>query len=62
MATIETSETDKFLDELRESCATNIFGAVAYLIAEFGLSRHEAQKVVIAWMNNFSERHPRAIR
>ena len=62
MATIETSETDKFLDELRESGVTNMFGAGPYLSEEFGLSRSEARAVVTAWMQNFSERHPRPIR
>ncbi len=62
MATIETSETDKFLDELRESGETNMFGAGPYLREEFGLSRSEARAIVTAWMQNFSERHPRAIR
>ena len=52
--TIEKTETDKFLNELRESGVTNMFGAGPYLIEEFGLSRREARKVVLDWMASYS--------
>lgn len=54
----ETKEHYEFLDELRESGATNMFGAGPYLQDEFGMNRREAGKVVVAWMESFSERHP----
>jgi hypothetical protein len=55
--------TDKhlvFLDNLRESGKTNMFGATPYLQKAFkNLTRDESVKVLSYWMNTFSERHPR---
>ncbi len=54
--TIEESESvteaDVFayLDTLRESGATNMFGAGQYLQWEFGLSRNEARDWLKKWM------------
>jgi hypothetical protein len=40
-----------FLDGLRESGATNMWGAVPYLMAEFPqLDRHMAKDIVAEWM------------
>ena len=44
-----------FLDVLRESGVTNMFGAAPYLQQEFGLTSKEARKVLAAWMNSFKE-------
>ena len=46
-----------FLDELRESGQTNMFGAAPYLADEFGLLRAEAQSVLKHWMQTFEARH-----
>ena len=43
-----------YLDELRESGVTNMFGAGEYLEAEFGMDRKEARIVLQLWMNQFS--------
>lgn len=49
----------EFLDELRESGETNMFGARPYLMRYFpGLSKEEAGDVLSYWMSSFSERHP----
>lgn len=48
----------EYLDNLRESGVTNMFGACPYLEEEFGLDRTEAMKVLAEWMNTFDERHP----
>lgn len=48
-----------FLDKLRESGVTNMFGAAPYLVEEFGVSRHEARDLLLNWMQTFKERHPR---
>jgi|SanBayMetagenome_1026888.scaffolds.fasta_scaffold242434_2 hypothetical protein len=50
-------QVNYFLDELRESGATNMFGAVPYIVEEFGFSRQEAQKFLVNWMQTFEERH-----
>lgn len=46
-----------YLDELRESGETNMYGAPAYLIGEFDFTRKEALDITSYWMDTFSERH-----
>jgi len=48
----------QYLDDLRESGVTNMFGAGAYLQRHFDLDATEAQEIVLAWMSTFDERHP----
>lgn len=43
-----------FLENLRRSGATNMFGAAPYLEAAFGLDRKEARKVLTEWMSNYN--------
>lgn len=47
-----------FLDNLRDSGVTNMFGAARYLQEEFGMSRLDSNKILKAWMETFKERHP----
>lgn len=55
-----TEEHLHYLDRLRESGVTNMFGAVPYILLEFpDLSKREAKQVLIYWMRTFTERHPR---
>jgi hypothetical protein len=51
-------EVNKFLDGLRESGDTNMFGAVPYLQKRFGFTRYEAYPHLIKWMETFGERYP----
>jgi len=44
-----------YLEELRQSGETNMFGASPYLQSEFGLGRREAIKVLSNWMENYDE-------
>lgn len=46
----------EFLDSLRESGATNMFGAAPYLQDAFGLDRYEAKDILLEWMQTFSQR------
>lgn len=46
-------EHKAFLDELRESGKTNMFGASQYLIWEFGLDKKEARAILSEWMSSF---------
>ena len=49
-----------FLDGLRESGRTNMFGAVPYLLNQFHeLDKTLAKKILTDWMKTFSDRHPR---
>jgi hypothetical protein len=51
-------EYNEYLDELRESGVTNMFGAVPYLMDNFPwLSRREAKEVLLNWMDTFAARH-----
>lgn len=61
MTELESQEQERFdyLDALRESGATNMFGAGAYLQREFGLTREEARGTLSKWMKTFGERHPK---
>lgn len=48
----------EFLDYLRESGITNMFGARPYLMNHFKrLTKEQAGEVVSYWMETFSERH-----
>ncbi len=48
-----------YLDDLRESGITNMFGAGAYLLDEFSeLNVRESRTVLTYWMESFGERHP----
>tara|TARA_Y100001956_G_C3981535_1_gene125334 strand:- start:116 stop:283 length:168 start_codon:yes stop_codon:yes gene_type:complete len=42
-----------FLDELRESGVTNMFGAVPYLMDEFVLDKDEALNILSKWMESY---------
>jgi len=52
------AEYFEYLDALRESGVTNMFGAGAYLEDQFGLSRYEARDILIAWMETFKAPSP----
>ena len=50
----ETQEHFDFLEELRESGITNMFGAAPFLEDEFpDLNRQEAQTILGKWMDSF---------
>jgi len=51
-------QVNYFLDELRESGVTNMFGAAPYIVEEFGVTRKEAKSFLLNWMQTFEERHP----
>lgn len=53
-----TEEHFTYLDELRESGETNMFGAGAYVERRFCVSSATANKFVSHWMETFGERHP----
>jgi hypothetical protein len=49
----------EFLDELRESGKTNMFGAARFLADHFtGMSLVEARTVLVAWQDTFSTTLP----
>jgi hypothetical protein len=50
MKTEQLKEYFDYLDELRDSGDTNMFGARPYLQQMFGLDKHEAGKILSQWM------------
>lgn len=43
-----------YLEKLRRSGVTNMFGATPYLMEEFGMSEKEATKALANWMKNYN--------
>lgn len=59
-ATRKTTETEQeileYLNDLRNSGQTNMFGALPYLTAEFpDETKQECKRCLMLWMNNFNE-------
>jgi|APGre2960657373_1045057.scaffolds.fasta_scaffold52789_5 hypothetical protein len=59
-ATRKTTSTEQeileYLNDLRNSGATNMFGALPYLTAEFpNETKQECKRCLMLWMNNFNE-------
>ena len=51
---IDKSEMFEYLDTLRESGVTNMFGAGPYLEQAFDIGRREAKAVLLEWMKQYS--------
>ena len=43
-----------YLDDLRASGETNMYGAAPYLEREYSLDRRESRKILLAWMDTYS--------
>lgn len=54
-----TKEHLEFLDGLRDSGITNMFGAAPYLVQEFDITNRKARAVLKEWMATYSARHPK---
>lgn len=54
----KTTELEKeamsFLNRLRESGITNMFGAGPFVEEEFGIDTREARRILSLWMHNFN--------
>jgi hypothetical protein len=60
MTETETITEEKhliYLDDLRESGVTNMYGAGAYLVERFSITKKEAHAILSHWMKTFEERH-----
>ena len=51
--TIDKEEMFEYLNTLRETGATNMFGASPYLQQAFGIERREAKTILLEWMKNY---------
>lgn len=50
-------QVDKFLDDLRTTGVTNMYGATPYIQDIFGITKYDAQRFLITWMETFKERN-----
>ena len=50
-----SNEVFLYLEELRESGVTNMFGAHQYVMEDFEISKPLAIKLVKTWMDNYNE-------
>jgi len=48
-----TDEHKEFLNELRESGITNMFGAAPYIVDRFNVDRTKAKEILKDWMESF---------
>lgn len=46
-------EVFEYLNKLRESAVTNMFGAGAYIQSEFGIDKKEANTLLAKWIEQF---------
>ena len=51
----DNEEVFAYLEELRDSGVTNMFGATPYIVAEFGVDTPTAGKLLSDWMHSFDE-------
>ena len=54
---IVTDEHLEYLDALRESGVTYMFGASPYIEDTFSVSSKEAKTILMYWMESFGDRH-----
>ena len=52
MTVIEKEEMFDYLENLRESGVTNMFGAAPYLKDAFDISMLDAKQILLEWMEN----------
>lgn len=54
----ELASAFSYLDNLRETGVTNMYGARPYLIRDLDMTEHESTSVLRAWMETFDETEP----
>jgi hypothetical protein len=54
--TKDEKEVLEYLNVLRNSGVTNMFGAAPYVQAEFGVDKKESHRLLSLWMDNFNEK------
>ena len=47
----------RYLDNLRESGKTNMFGAGSWIQDAFEITKYDANRFLVKWMETFGERH-----
>jgi len=54
---IVTDDMLRFLDGIRESGITNMFGASSYIEERFGMGHENAVEVLSYWMESFGKKN-----
>jgi len=57
---VSDQEYYSYLNDLRDSGATNMFGAGEYLERDFNLEKREAREILARWMSDFKDEQPDA--
>jgi len=52
---VDKDEVFEYLDELRDSGVTNMFGATSYIRDKFWIEEKQARELLKEWMDSFSE-------
>jgi len=53
--TEQEQEVLEYLNMLRDSGVTNMFGATPYIEDEFGLDKKESRRLLSLWIYNFND-------
>jgi len=53
--TMEEKKMFDYLNMLRNSGVTNMFGAGSYIVANFGVSKQDGNKILSKWMEHFNK-------
>lgn len=53
--TEQEQEVLEYLNTLRDSGVTNMFGATPYIEDEFELNMKESKRLLLLWMKNFND-------
>ena len=51
-----------YLENLRRSGITNMYGATPYLMEEFGLNQREAVEILVDWIKNYNRNDYKEVR
>ena len=49
------SDVFEYLEDLRESGETNMFGATSYIVETFKISKSMAKKFLLDWMESYRD-------
>ena len=49
----DKNEVFEYLEQLRESGITNMFGSVSFVMNEFGMEERQSVKLVSEWMKTY---------
>ncbi len=54
MKQVTQAQVNFFLNDLRETGVTNMYGASPYIQEIFGVSRYDANRFLVKWMETFT--------